>query len=300
MMSNMGFKKRGFYVLIIGFLILLFASLFLNKVVVSNWSSSGVLIVKPDSINYTQIPVRMNSNVTYKLRYNTTTTRELNVTVYLAYGENPYEPVVKLDNITMGRALGIKKPGSYLLVVTNNGDKTIAANYTITVYYKKVVEEYGSATSITGIIVMLAGLFLIYNDIVSYYSKKYPDIIQKGPVKCSSIKLNKHVCTVETPIIDVEEAKELTREYMGSKDYRVRKDLGLGLILERSRINPFSKDKPALVTIDYYQLPIISITYTIPHSRASGSIDLQWIYKEVEEFLKYLVEEEKRENNNVH
>lgn len=291
MKDSSGFNKRGFYVLIIGFLVLLFAFLFLNKVVIANWSSNGELLVKPSSLNYTKILVRMNSNITYSLKYNTTF-RKLNITLYLAYGENPYEPVINLSNITSGQAFDIKKPGSYLLVIINNGDKTITANYTITVYYKKMVEQYGSITSVTGIIIMLAGLFLIYKDVVGYYSRKYPDMIQKGPVKCSSIKLNKHVCTVETPIIDVEEAKKLTRDYMESKDYRVRKDLGLGLILERSRMNPLSKEKPALITIDYYQLPIISITYTIPHSRASGSIDLQWIYSEVEEFLKYLVEKE--------
>ncbi len=286
MRGGRGFNKRGLYLITIGVLVMLFAYLYMTQDILETMNNNGTLIIKPGQINYTSINVRTGSNISYSISYNQSMRPGL-IRLYLAYAENPYIPVQFLNNTINGYAYNIRRPGKYFLVFENRGNSTILANYTVNVTFHRVIEKFNSATSIAGILIIIAGLLLLYNDVVSYFSAKYPDIIQRPGIKCSSLTLNKHVCTVQTMYDDFEEAKKGVQRYMEGLGYRVRKDVGLGLIMERSRINPFSKEKPVLVTIDFYNLPIISITYTIPRSRAAGSIDLAWIFKEASGLVKH-------------
>ncbi len=287
-----GMKKRGFVLLIIGLVLLSTAFLFLREEKTDTRTYSGSLIVRPGSMNYTRISVRQDSDLTYRLTYNTTI-EPGTLEVYIAPGGNPYEEIFILQNKSNGVVSQFGSPGDYLLAFVNHGSGTISVTYKLDVSYRYIAEKYGSITSITAALLILLSLIVIYNDVVSYYSEKYPDVRRAPGIECHSIKLNKHVCTIQTMILDKEEAASIIRKYYEEKGYKHRKTLSMGLIMEKQRINPLGKDKPALVTIDFYDLPIISLTYSIPHSRASGSIDLAWIFEEAKGLMEKLIVGEK-------
>lgn len=281
-------RKRGFILLILGLILLSTAFLFLREEKTGRRTYSGNLIVRPGSMNYTRIFVRQDSNLTYRLTYNTTI-EPGTLEVYIAPGGNPYEEILVLENKSSGVVSQFTSPGDYLLAFVNHGSRAISITYKLDVSYRYIAEKYGSITSITAFILILLSLIVVYNDVVSYYSRKYPGVRRAPGIECHSIKLNKHVCTIQSMILDKEKAAEIIRRYYAEKGYVHRKTLSMGLIMERQRINPLSKDKPALVTIDFYDLPKISLTYSIPNSRASGSIDLAWIFEEAKGLMEKLI-----------
>jgi hypothetical protein len=276
----MRFKRRGIYLALIGALIIVFAILFLQESIVSTRTYQGILEIPAHRGNYIDLNIQRNSNLTYTITYNCSSS-ELNVSLYLSSQEAASQKLIKMNNPYNGSIVGLKRPGEYYLVIYNNGEKNLTVNYSVRVSFIHMKEKFGAATSITGIILVLVGLLVLYNDIVSYYSRKYPDHIVNGPIECHSVKLHRHICTVDARGVPIDKIMDNIEKYMAEKDYKLKKKLIQGLIYERSRSNPLSKTKPAIVTVEYFQYPKITLTYVIPRSRAAGSIDLAWIYNEV-------------------
>ncbi len=282
-----GFKRRSIYLGLISIAFILTGLLFLTEDEINHLTLKGSLIVKPHSINATLIKV-LNGDI---IRINVTPQDNENMfQVYISSADSTYYG----SAINISEKLGINMTfdypsGEYYLVVLNKGVNETQYYYVVDLYRVEHVEKYNGVISLTGVFLALIALIMFYIDLVSYHSKKYPDFRENNIMICRSIKLNKHSCSIKIPLPYMpEELRDKIIEYYKILGYNTKKNLENVLILERTSLNPFSKKKPALlmINLDPYNLEFY---YSIPHSRAAGTIDLEWIFNEVQGLINILL-----------
>jgi hypothetical protein len=286
-----GFRRRSIYLILISLALIMVGSIVLTHSELKHFTITGSFTIKPQSYNYTRINLINGDRISINVS-SINSTGEFQV--YLSPGNTipVHEGTLNVSDRMVENITFNYPSGEYYLIVYNNGDKIALYSYSIDLYRVKHVEMFSSAVSLSGVILLIISLILLYMDIVSYYSEKYPEIRSDKLLHCRSIKLNKHSCTVKIPLpYMVEEISNRIEEYFGGIGYKTRKKFEELMILERSQWNPFSKKKPALLMIhlDPYRLEFY---YTIPHSRAAGTIDLAWIFNEVRGFVDKLLEGE--------
>ncbi len=273
--------KRGILLAILGITILLISSLFLTEQVIVSRSYNGDLIIPPKTYNYTKISLTSGDNITCSLTSNSSQIPHVYIsTEPFPSNESIIYNIICNENISTT----FNKPlGTYFIIFINNYNTSLMIHYSIVIYRFKTKELYGGIPSLAGVVIILFSLMLLYVDYMNRMSEKYPDRITSEELECWSTKLNKHTCLLRGIYIPEEEMYDLAKTYFETLGYKESATIGEAIIFERKRL--FSRRKPSTVIISP-ENEGIKLYYNTPPIRASGTIDLKWIYEEAKGFLE--------------
>lgn len=242
----------------------------------NGFNSTVVLLNTGDTINVKTNITQYSDHISFYIAPRLLTSDRIDITTQVVNGQN-----ITLKNID---------PGIYYIIVENHGDKNITFWLNTTVYRKVHREVLGKYFSLIGLFPMLFGLILVLKGKINELSEKYPDYVKREGVECWSTKLNRHKCTLYTPLLPIELIKERIEPVLRRLGYRYRGRVNDNLVYERRYLNPFKvkSPKPSQIIIGYDE-DKLTVYYEVLGPRATGSRDLVWISDEAERILRALI-----------
>ncbi len=184
-------------------------------------------------------------------------------------------------NITMSK--------EYCLLIFNSKEEPANISYNIIIARTRLYEETNSITSITGLVLMLAGIVTLYRASIKSL-EEYPDKIYDDNLLCKTISINKHECIINTIIENPEKTLEKIVDYFTKNGYRVSGRLTrTKYIVSFKKKGKFfartfdEKSRTIIVNIGHNSIHVI---YIITPLKSSGTIDLDGVFREVKRLFE--------------
>ncbi len=278
-------NKRSI-ILIIGALIVLgLSSSFLQETIPITKTFHDKIIIPPKSLYYVKIPLLTGD----KFKINWTTQPQANLQVYLGTSMDP-TTLFKEMNLTKYNNVFRVFNGTnnmYVLGLLNPTANNVTVSYYITIHTYTVKEKFHGIISVIAAAALFLGAILLYHDITENLAKKYPEHRRGKFYECSTSKLTKHVCSIEVPLMDpkilldkvINKLKTMGYKYKGKISDTVH-------VVERPYRYIRKYGKPCSIVISLEDK--LKFYYELPPSVSAGTIDLEWIEKEVKEIIKEL------------
>lgn len=204
----------------------------------------------------------------------------------------------KYINITMpGKVedIEINATDNYCILFININNHYANLTYVVEIN-RSMLTEANPLASIIGLVLLGTGLFTLYSIPLSK-GKEYPSTISSNDIICKTVSINKHECTIllEDKYEYVKRKLDKVIEYVVDKlGYTKKRELGKTVvILERGgSILPtrdYSRKKRTIIIS--VEQGLMRVNYILSVLSAAGTMDLEYVYKEVESIKKNCLEE---------
>ena len=201
-------------------------------------------------------------------------------------------------NITMPgkiKDIVINTTDNYCILFINMNNHYVKLTYVVKIS-RFMLTEANPLASIIGLVLLGTGLFALYSIPLSK-GREYPSTISSNDIICKTISINKHECTIllKDKYEYVKRNLDRVIEYVVDKlGYAKRRELGKTIVvLERGGsvlpTRDYSKKKRTIIIS--VEQGLMRINYILSILSAAGTMDLEYVYKEVESIKKNCIEE---------
>ncbi|NPA99139.1 MAG: hypothetical protein GXO43_07150 [Crenarchaeota archaeon] len=278
-------NKRGVILIIAAIIVLSLTSTFLQETIPVTKTFHDKVIVPPKSLYYVKIPLITGD----KYKINWTTSPRTSIQVYLGTSIDP-TVLFKQTNLTNYNNVYRISNGTnnmYILGILNPSQDNVTVSYYVTIHTHTVREKFHGIISLIAAAALLIGAILLYHDITENLAKKYPEHRKGKFYECSTSKLTKHVCSIEAPLMEPKLLFEKVIGKLKTMGYKYKGKISDTVhVMERPYRYIRKYGKPCSIIISLEDK--LKIYYELPPSVSAGTIDLEWIEKEVREIIKEL------------
>ena len=177
--------------------------------------------------------------------------------------------------------------GTYCILAKGNVSKYLLGT-NIVVCSKRTIERFGSVTSITGVLLVLAGITLFLRELMKGRKEVPTELILNDVGKCITKSMNKHRCILYVPYGDEVKTFDEVIDVLTSKfNYRVWRKVADSIYVLKTRrgkdLRSFIR-KPHMLIVSLIDNEVV-LDYEISMWLASGPLDLKDVFNEFKEIV---------------
>ncbi len=177
--------------------------------------------------------------------------------------------------------------GTYCIMAKSNVSKYLLG-INIVACSKRTIERFGSATSIAGVLLALAGITLFLRELMKGRKEVPTEIVLNDIGKCITKSMNKHRCILYVPYGNEIEVFNRVVDVLTSKfSYRVWRKVADSIYVlktKRSKNLRIFIRKPHMLIVSLIDNEVV-LDYEISMWLASGPLDLKDVFNEFKEIV---------------